>query len=88
MTHKATRAAFGAAISIALKHMNKDREKGLLEIVDLAEKYMGDTFQKSSYDGARAMIARSGFQMDAVCKPPVGRGGSACGKDDGAELGL
>ena len=30
MTHKATRAAFGAAISIALKHMNKDREKGLL----------------------------------------------------------
>ncbi len=56
MTHKATRAAFGAAISIALKHMNKDREKGLLEIVDLAEKYMGDTFQKSSYDGARAMI--------------------------------
>ena len=30
------RKAFGAAIDVALKHINKDREKGLLQIVDLA----------------------------------------------------
>lgn len=56
MTHKAVRAAFGAAISAALKHVNKDREKGLLQITDLAQKYMGDTFQKETYDKIREMI--------------------------------
>ncbi|MDD2959470.1 MAG: radical SAM protein [Lachnospiraceae bacterium] len=56
MTHKAVRAAFGTAIGMTLKHVNKDREKGLLEITDLAEKYMGDTFQKTTYDKVREMI--------------------------------
>ena len=37
------RKAFSVAIDAALKHLNKDREKGLLQIVDLAEKFMGDT---------------------------------------------
>ncbi|MDO5345878.1 MAG: radical SAM protein [Lachnospiraceae bacterium] len=56
MTHKAVRAAFGTAIGATLKHVNKDREKGLLQITDLAEKYMGDTFQKETYDKVREMI--------------------------------
>ena len=30
LTHKATRAAFGKAIELTLKHVEKDREKGLL----------------------------------------------------------
>ncbi|MGN0483537.1 MAG: radical SAM protein [Lachnospiraceae bacterium] len=50
------RKAFGAAIDLALHRINKDREKGLLEITDLAEKFMGDNFQKESYENARAMI--------------------------------
>ena len=44
LTHKAARSAYGAAIDLALKHVNKDREKGLLQIVDLTERYMGDNF--------------------------------------------
>lgn len=56
MTHKAVRAAFGTAIGAALKHVNKDREKGLLQLTDLAQKYMGDTFQKETYDKIREMI--------------------------------
>ena len=56
MTHKAARAAFGSAISVALKHVNKYREKGLLQITDLAEKYTGDTFQKETFDRVREMI--------------------------------
>ena len=36
--------------------MKKDREKGLLELVDLTEKYMGDNFQKENYEAARKMI--------------------------------
>ena len=50
------RKAFSVAIDAALKHLNKDREKGLLQIVDLAEKFMGDNFRKEAYDGARKMI--------------------------------
>ena len=33
------RKAFSAAIDVALRRINKDREKGLLEIVDLTEKW-------------------------------------------------
>ena len=56
LTHKATRAAFGGAIDFAMRKMDKDREKGLLDIVDLTERFMGDNFQKSAYEGARKLI--------------------------------
>ena len=47
LTHKAARAAYGTAIDAVLKHVKKDREKGLLELVDLTEKIiLGDNFQK------------------------------------------
>ncbi len=57
--HKVERAAFGAAIDGILKYVNKDetdREKAFLKLVDLSEKFMGDTFRKESYDAARRMI--------------------------------
>ena len=50
------RKAFSVAIDAALKSLNKDREKGLLQIVDLTEKFMGDNFRKEAYDGVRKMI--------------------------------
>ncbi|MDY5540721.1 MAG: radical SAM protein [Lachnospiraceae bacterium] len=56
LTHKATRAAFEVAVDQTLKHINKDREKGLLQIVDLSEKFLGDTYDKSVYESARKMI--------------------------------
>lgn len=56
LTHKASRAAFGTAIDFTLKHVNKDREKGLLQLVDLTEKFMGDQFRPESYEGVRKMI--------------------------------
>ena len=39
-----------------MRKMDKDREKGLLDIVDLTERFMGDNFQKSAYEGARKLI--------------------------------
>ena len=56
MIETVERKAFGVAVDAALKNLNKDREKGLLQIVDLAEKFMGNNFSKEAYDGARAMI--------------------------------
>ena len=55
LTHKAARAAYGTAIDAVLKHVKKDREKGLLELVDLTEKFMGDNFPSESYEGARKL---------------------------------
>ena len=37
----AERQAFSLAIDATLKSLNKDREKGLLNIVNLAQKFMG-----------------------------------------------
>jgi MoaA/NifB/PqqE/SkfB family radical SAM enzyme len=43
------RKAFGAAIDVALKKLDKDREAGLVEIVDLMEKFMGDSYPPEIY---------------------------------------
>ena len=48
LSHTMQRKAFSAAIDVALKRLNKDREKGLLQIIDLAQKFMGDNFQTGS----------------------------------------
>lgn len=56
LKHKAERAAFGAAIDGALKYVRHDREQAMLKIVDLAEKFMGDSFTKETYDSVRSMI--------------------------------
>lgn len=56
LTHKAARATYGTAIDMVLRHVNKDREKGFLDMVDLTEKYVGKQFPKEAYDGARKLI--------------------------------
>ena len=42
LTHKAARAAFGKAIDLTLKHVEKDRENGLLQLVDSDGKIYGE----------------------------------------------
>ncbi|MDO4333287.1 MAG: radical SAM protein [Eubacteriales bacterium] len=64
--HAATRATFGAAIDGTLKYVNKDREKNLLTLVDLSEKFLGDTFQPAVFEGARKLIAENGKWMQYV----------------------
>ncbi len=56
LRHQAERAAFGKAVDFALKHINKDREKGFLKMVDLTESFAKDRFQPESYEGARELI--------------------------------
>ena len=54
--HKAQRAAFSAAIDRVLKAVNKDREKAFLQLIDLSEKFLGDTFPKASYESLRRLV--------------------------------
>lgn len=52
--HAAERKAFEIAIDKTLKHVNKgDRCKGLVHIVDLAEKALGSTWKPEAYDQLR-----------------------------------
>lgn len=56
LTHEASRVAFSALINSTIKYVNKDREKSLMKLVDLSERFMGDNYPKKSYEGARSLI--------------------------------
>ena len=56
LSHKAQRKAASILIDQVLSHVEKDREKGFLEMVDFAEKFWGDGMSKESYDKVRAAI--------------------------------
>ena len=55
-THMAARLAFSKGIDIMLRKMQKDRVRGMLDLVDVVEKYVGDMFTKEKYDNIRGMI--------------------------------
>lgn len=59
LKNTATRAAFGAAIDGVLRYVNKneeDREKAFLKLVDLSEKFLGDTFSPETFESARELV--------------------------------
>ena len=56
LSHTMQRKAFSAAIDVALRRLNKDREKGLISIIDLAKRFMGDNFTEQSYEGAKKVV--------------------------------
>ena len=60
LAHAAERKAFSIAIDGALKHVKKNREKSFLQLIDLAENFMGgDKFEKEDYDRARELVRDS-----------------------------
>ena len=59
LSHKAARGAYGTAIDMVLRHMNKDREKGMLQLVDLTERYMGSHFDSKNYVRSVLGIAKN-----------------------------
>lgn len=56
MTHAAGRIAFSTAVDVALREVRKNREEGVVKLVDLMEKYMSDEKLDVNYDTARSMI--------------------------------
>ena len=53
LSHKAQRAAFSVALDAALKHIEKDTSKGLLDVLDISQKFMGDTFKPETFEAIR-----------------------------------
>ena len=56
LSHSAARLTYSAAIDSALKYIGKDREKNLIKLVDLTEKFMGGNFSQNTYDAIRKII--------------------------------
>ena len=54
--HVAARMTASKAIDVILKNMDKDREKEVVKLVDLMQKYMSEEKLDLNYDKARAMI--------------------------------
>ncbi len=53
LSHKAERAAFTVGVDAAMKHLEKDRQKGLMDILDLVKKFVGTTFPDTAYERFR-----------------------------------
>lgn len=56
VSHSVQRKTVSALIDVILNKIGKDREKGFLQLVDLAEQFWGSGFTKESYDNARHAI--------------------------------
>jgi MoaA/NifB/PqqE/SkfB family radical SAM enzyme len=51
--HAAERKAFDVAITAALKHIDKDRGKAMIQMVNLTQKVLGDTWPDRAYEALR-----------------------------------
>ena len=56
LTHKMERAAAGKLIDVALSHVHKDRQKAMVQMVDFAKQFYGDSFSEETYDYARLVL--------------------------------
>ena len=54
--HSAARLAASKAFDVALKNVDKNREKEVCKLIDLMEKYMSDEKLDVNYDRAREMV--------------------------------
>ena len=55
-SHRMARIAFSKAIDVMLNRIYKDRQKGMLQLVDIVEKYVGNMFAAESYERIRALM--------------------------------
>ncbi len=55
ITEKVERAAVDAAVSMAMKHVGKKREEGMLQLLDIAHKVLGDTWPERAWQNLRGV---------------------------------
>ena len=55
-SHTVQRAAVGKLIDVTLSKLDRDREKGFLEILDLAKQFWGENLSEESYEKVKAAL--------------------------------
>ena len=53
LTHKMQRAAVGKMVDVVLSHADKDRQKTVGQLVDVAKQFYGSSFSAEAYEHAR-----------------------------------
>ncbi|MDO5338349.1 MAG: radical SAM protein [Eubacteriales bacterium] len=56
LVHTMERKAFEVAIDAAIRHTKKDRQKALLQFIDLAQKKLGDAWKPEAYEALRTVV--------------------------------
>lgn len=56
ITHAAARKTVSGALDVVMKNLDQDREKEIVKLIDLMEKYMSDEKMDVDYDKARQMV--------------------------------
>ena len=57
LTHKMQRAAVGKMVDVVLSHADKDPEKTVGQIVDLAKQFYGGSFSDETYEHAKKTLS-------------------------------
>ncbi len=56
IAHTAERKALSVVLDAAIKNINKDRSKNMVKLIDLVQKFNGDTWAPEAYDRIRAVF--------------------------------
>ena len=56
ISHSVQRKTVSAILDLVLNKIDKDREKGFLQIVDVAEQFLGDGITKEQFDSVRIAV--------------------------------
>ena len=62
--HAATRATASKIIDIMLKNMGKDREKEIVKLIDIMEKYMSGEKLDVDYDRMRELVCNENCSLN------------------------
>ena len=70
LTHKMQRAAVGKMVDVVLSHADKDRQKTVGQLVDVAKQFYGSSFSDEAYEHAKQTLTTptaSGPSSSTAC---------------------
>ena len=66
LTHKMQRAAVGKMADVVLSHADKDRQKTVGQLVDVAKQFYGSSFSDEAYEHARQTLTDPGSKWSKL----------------------
>ena len=88
LTHKMQRAAVGKMADVVLSHADKDRQKTVGQLVDVAKQFYGSSFSDEAYEHARQTLTDPRQQVVQAHQLRAGSDQSQRGPHHGTESGL
>ena len=70
LTHKMQRAAVGKMVDVVLSHADKDRQKTVGQLVDVAKQFYGSSFSAEAYEHARQTLTDPALSSQRLWQKP------------------